>query len=651
MTFSDSNQQYEKAMEFWLAQGDQAKLSILEDLKENEWSIEYMVAQYGQRYEPIPMSFLKQEYKRLTLSPVRLDAKLQENLNATPLKNTLRRLSEQCLVQEALAELIDNVFDNFARKQSTLHQSDLTIAVHFLPALGGGYEEIILQENSGGIEKDELTPLVRLGETATAGATTIGAWGQGSKIACFAIASETEVFTCPPNKDPVCVYFPYGWLIEDHALYMNWDVGVYQAEGVNEGQTIFRFRQLQRQAREADVLSIKEYLEKIYSYKLRRLREAGISVSVVLEDLGEDVSYELQPTFTFDQLEEKYGFSWLPDYGPTRVRQTLTYEDPRDTERQRKLDITVVAGILHVSSATLGGVHMFGNGRLFTPQPEQGANVVFGVNVQGRQGKIRSYGPPLYRLVAFVFFEGEEGQSQFVPWAAPLKNRYNRNNQFHEQLVQLMYSVLYPYSLVCESCTPDQSRFFTQRWLDSSDEEKRKSLVNYFDELDKNLIEGIISHHTFDTDLDALPEYDAEAIGESAGAPFGFALSRTVKKFLQKLNDDKYDVDSTDFFISFFTRTSNELVAENNLITEETKDQQRLQVLLDEPPAPDHLNIEYMKGREQEARRRFEAGNLSVEPQEKEQLIKVLGLTETATVGDIAEALKAHVLETLETTS
>lgn len=428
MPLFDDTAEVANALQNWSALNDQARLAILQALEDHNWSRDFLREQYGRIYEAIPMTTLKTEYRRLSLTPSRSEAQLQNKINATPLKNTLQRLSEQSSVKEAIAELIDNVFDNFDRKRSQTNRTSLNVGIYFMQSTGQvGFNEIIFRENSGGANNDDLVPLVRLGDSVTTGAATIGAWGQGSKIACFSLASDIEIFTKTLDQPAACVYFPKGWLEKGNPLYDSWDVNIYHADKVADGETIFRFRQLRDHARNADIPGIKEYLEKVYSYKLSALRDKGLNVSIVLEDLAADIRYTVEPSFTLSELEHKIGFVWLPDYAPVKVTHELEYPDPLDSTVTRKLRVAVTAGLLQRSEATLGGVYMFGNDRLFTPEPEQGDNVAIGVMVQGRRAKVRKYGPPIYRLIAFIQFECEDGQSEMIPWAAPLKNRYNRN--------------------------------------------------------------------------------------------------------------------------------------------------------------------------------------------------------------------------------
>ena len=628
MPVSDDTAELENCMRTWSSLNDNAKLSLLQDLHDHNWNREYLIEEYGRRYEFMPMTVLKTDFKRLSLTPTRSEEQLQNKINATPLKNTLQRLSEQSSINEALAELIDNVFDNFDRKRDQTNRDTLSISVYFMQTPEeAGFSEIIFRENSGGANSDDLVPLVRLGDTVTAGAPTIGAWGQGSKIACFSLAREIEIFTKAVGQQAACVYFPKGWLEKGHPLYESWDVGVYRADKVPEGETSFRFRQLRDHARNANLDDIKNYLERIYSCKLSALRDKGITVSINLEDLSGDRQYTIEPSFTLLEIEKKIGFAWLPDYSPVRVTHELEYSDLSNSGVTRRLKVAVTAELLQKSEAGLGGVYMFGNSRLFTPQPEQGDNVAIGMSIQSKRGKIRKYGPPIYRMIAFVEFQCEDGQSEMIPWAAPLKNRYNRNNIFHEQLLQLLYSVLYPFSVICEGVSESQLPFFSQQWLQLTAETKKARLEAAFPDLSPEQVEGVARHHTFEHDLSNVSEYKFASIQSMTDAPFGYTVSTKVRNFLRKINDVSYNLSASDFFYGFFSRAINQMVAEN--IME-----------VDSLPDPAHLNMPFITMREAQAEvvTGYEAGTIRLEPEEKERYIRTLNLSDTASVTEIVEA-------------
>ncbi len=623
MVLRGDDAEYQEAIRFWEGQSDTNKRIILQTLVENSWDFEGVTEEYGSKIARIPLSVLQAEYKRLNLTPRRLEKEFRDPLKATPLKNTLKRLSQTCTAEEAIAELVDNVFDNFARKRHERTTDLLEIGIHFLSREGEHYDEIILRENSGGVRNDELLPLVRLGDSATAGARTIGAWGQGSKIACFALADEIEIFTHHPAHRPVCIHFPDGWLKEEHPRYKDWEVKVYEAEDVPSGTTVFRFCNLKTTARTADLTAIKKYLERIYSYKIQDWREQGTTIDIRLEDTLSDVSYEIEPVFTVDILEEERGFCWFPDYAPLEVTHVLESETPLGEKIEVK--VRMVCGILSDSKSDLGGVYMYGNKRLFTPKPETDERVGYGLDVQGRRGKIQKYRPSLYRLLTFVFFESEEQESEYIPWAAPLKNRYNPSNVFHDEIIQILYRIVYPYSLVCEGLEREMLPFFSKRW-DALGRQEKKNLVESFFGGDVNP-EEVVKYHIIEGNLDNLRQFPFEQVKGISDLPFGQVKSSTVKKFLEKVKDEKFNVGRREFFLAFFSGTVNRLVGEGVLD-------------IDLPaPDPDHINMEYIESCLEQMEQLYESGTIKLEMDEKEKLQKKLNLPEEASVAEIIDAL------------
>src|SRR2546425_4999635 len=128
----------------------------------------------------------------------------EEKLNS-PTKNVILNKANQLNVAEALAEILDNVFDNYERNTSA--PSKLEVEVIAYPPAGAVAGEIVIRENSGGIPADRILPLIQLGgsDRSLGG---IGAWGEGFKMAAFALGEEVEVFSSYPTEPPVAIVFP-----------------------------------------------------------------------------------------------------------------------------------------------------------------------------------------------------------------------------------------------------------------------------------------------------------------------------------------------------------------------------------------------------------------------------------------------------------
>ncbi len=624
MALGGNEKEYAESMEYWKKQSQGAQKIILRSLAENEWQIDEIIPRWGDWLEHVPLSFLKMEHKRLELTPKCTEEHLEEEIDATPLKNTLEKLSEQCAIGEAFAELVDNIFDNFERKGKPSGQESIQITFYFSSDNEDGFSEIILKENSGGVAREELIPLVRLGDSAVAESTSIGAWGQGSKIACFVIADSIDIFTYHSGDTPICIRFPNGWLKKSSPYYRTWDVKVYRAEDMEEGTTIFKFQNLKTRAQKADLDEIARYLGRIYSFRLESYAEEGIDVKVTLEDLLGDRVIQITPSFTLKTLEERHEFLWMPDYSPVQIEHSLRSSDQYG--REIEVDLIMVVGILRHGSRDLGGVYMYGNDRLFTPNPIQDGIIGIGVQVPGKRSRIRKYGPPLYRLVALLFFKCKPGQAEFIPWAAPLKNRYNPNNIFHDEILNIVYHVIFPYSQICEGVIETQLDFFSSKWLSMDASARLEKLRRYFQEVEDDFLRSVAETHSFDNDLDQIPHYGFESIKASTNLPFGLNKASKIKDFLKKVNDNSFDLEPKDFLIGFFSKSINEVFESTNFG-------------LTEAPDPAHLNYDFIAKRVTEASAVFETATLSLSIDNKEKLLKKLGLPDDTSATEIAKVL------------
>src|SRR5712692_1606822 len=90
---------------------------------------------------------------------------------ASPTKYVILNKAFQLNIREALAEILDNVFDSYQRNKPERLTVDI-IAYQPTDAASG---EILITETSGGIERQRIVPLIQLGfsERSVKG---IGAW-------------------------------------------------------------------------------------------------------------------------------------------------------------------------------------------------------------------------------------------------------------------------------------------------------------------------------------------------------------------------------------------------------------------------------------------------------------------------------------------
>lgn len=375
---------------------------------------------------------------------------------ASPTKDVIRNKASQIDVKEAIAEILDNIFDNFER--SAPSAKSLSIEIEVYPNTESVPAEIIFIENSGGIPQDRLLPLIQLGASDRAG-RGIGAWGEGFKMAGFALGKEIEVFTSFPGDDPFAIHFPLGWMDEHSPLWTEWKVEIYGVEEPpNDGTTVIRIKNLNDDVMEffgfsdgrapSTIRNLARYFGELYAEKVSRLTSNGNSVNIGLSYEGAVEGVEFLAPVE-QRLKKTLAFiPWLPP-----IRWDVEWKTHLDEVDQ---DVVLRARIYAGLNATEGfkeyspmdgdgpplpGVEMWGNGRKFSLKgmirdESVGWSYIWG----GSAGTNPASGASYRRLLIVVLFESED--SRFVPWAAPVKNDFNRRSEFYKEIQEtLAYAI------------------------------------------------------------------------------------------------------------------------------------------------------------------------------------------------------------------
>ncbi len=166
---------------------------------------------------------VKRDRQRFFKRPQKGDVINEEN--ASPTKYVILNKASQLNIREAFAEILDNIFDSYQRNKPDRLNIEI-VAYQPTDAAAG---EILFTESSGGIERQRIVPLIQLGfsERSVKG---IGAWGEGFKMAAFALGEEIEVFSTYPGEDPISIHFPRGWLDPRHSHWTRWKVNTYKID-------------------------------------------------------------------------------------------------------------------------------------------------------------------------------------------------------------------------------------------------------------------------------------------------------------------------------------------------------------------------------------------------------------------------------------
>lgn len=441
--------------------------------------------------EEITEEVVRKDRNRFHLLPRR--GELHDQKIASPTKYVIYNKARQLSVNEAIAEILDNIFDNFER--NVTKPSELTISVTAYPATETANGEIVIRENSGGIPEGRIGPLIQLGASARSEGG-IGAWGEGFKMAVFALGGEVEVFSSFSGEEPKAIHFPKNWLEPTNiALWTQWKVEIFKI-GSNpppDGSTIIRINSLHPQVLSAlglavDSIAAEEtvadgmsaYFGEIYSEKFHRLQAQGhkISISLTIGQANEDVVF-------FKPIEErlKENLAFLPWLRPIKWEREFSTQLAQEG-REARLKMTIYAGLAafdkysptYADDLSQPGVEMWGNGRKFSLQSRiKDESVGWGYSYAGSGGTNPSSNSSYRRLTLVAVFDAED--SRDIPWAAPVKNDYNRRSEFYAEIQAALAWSIKLFKNV-HNLLEFVQIVYSARWENLSDNEKLEVLFS-----------------------------------------------------------------------------------------------------------------------------------------------------------------------------
>lgn len=441
---------------------------------------------------PIKADEIRRDRQRYFARPVLGEVINEEE--ASPTKNVIRNKAQQLNLEQALAEILDNIFDNFQRNAP----HDLNVEIIAYPQTGASPGEIWITENSGGIEKKRIVPLIQLGLSERS-ARGIGAWGEGFKMAVFALGEEVEVVSYYPGETPIGIRFPRGWLDPKSSLWSKWKVNTYK---VNKnappvGTTSIRMNYVNPQILESLGLSttskrtfeqacneLAEYFGEVYAEKYHNLIAQAYGKITITITIGTATKQVVFKERVRDRLIQNLAFiPWLPP-----IHWNLTWEveveEPSDESKSRvaKLNVEIFAGIAaafnysQLYSPQLPGVEMWGNGRLFSLKGKiADESVGWGFKFGGSGGTNPESNASSRRMTIIALFTAED--SRDIPWAAPVKNDYNRRSEFYAEIRETFAKAIRLYK---DALRFLESRIliFSSEWVKLSDQDKLKILFD-----------------------------------------------------------------------------------------------------------------------------------------------------------------------------
>jgi len=468
--------------------------------------------------------FFRKEKKRLLNRPKERGKNKIKKLPAQPTKKVILNKAKRCSPKQAFCEILDNIFDNFEEEKG----EDLEVSIEIYDYMGT--DEIIIRENSGGINNEKQIPLVRLGEPKHVSEGSIGTWGEGFKIAAASLGKDVKVYTHYPGEQAVLIHIDEYWWDSD-----DWEVPVYSAEqkDLSEGSSIFIISKLNL-TRNISGSEMADYLGEIYGHKLKMYEDEGKNVTVKIS-AEEESEYTVTPKTIAEEEDLKNNFAFVPYFRPIEV-------DHKWKKGERELNAKFIIGLTPRQLQETSGVTMFGNGRRFAKAITD-KSLGYGSHPNSRLPRQH---PSIQRLHIFIFFNSSNPEN--IPWQAPLKDGYYSNNAFNSEIREAINKLAPRYVIYARHAKEHDIIPFSKEWESLSEEKRLDMLLPSVNEekreeyKDNKIIKELLNFR---------PDYNVHKIKRDEinldKIPFDESKAREIKKMIKYRNKSDTKIDDLDF--------------------------------------------------------------------------------------------------------
>lgn len=338
--------------------------------------------------------------------------------NLSPSKEAYQAIKADVTPVSAFKELVDNALDNWQRVLQGLDPLD--IEIEYWPEGPDQEERIVIRDDSGGVEEEDVKILFALGQTKKdriSGA--IGAYGVGAKKAIINLGNEATIKSRHLDAEKgFGFHIDEDWLRDDQ----DWKVEKVEFDDIDQGVTEITIRDLNNSwDRYRD--NLVDDLEDTYHYFLDPERGDGReSIDIIVREY--DRSGEVDSE---EYIKSAGGIDW--SYTPMDGLFPRRYEDielaSKSFDHSVKLHVTV--GLLRKADAESAGADIYCQGRkvLSAVRDDRAA---FGTGAgSSRLGK---FSGQHRRLKVVIEFE-TDGDARVLPWDAQKSDidPYNRVSQ------------------------------------------------------------------------------------------------------------------------------------------------------------------------------------------------------------------------------
>jgi hypothetical protein len=251
-------------------------------------------------------------------------------VDATPTKRIFYSIIADYDLNRSICELVDNGLDVWVRGKKA---KAITINI----VLNQAQQTITVEDNAGGLPKDDLRFIVGPGVTGTAPTDqTIGIFGVGTKRAVVALAQDIRITTRFAGDKTYQIAFDDAWIEDD-----SWWLPLVEVDSIPEGKTVVQLQRLRAEITPETIALLKDHLRATYAKFIS----------------NSDVTINLNG----DTLTAHYFKNWAypPKYEPRKYTGMLEGENGN-------IEVEAVAGLSRESSPATGeyGVYFYCNDRL-----------------------------------------------------------------------------------------------------------------------------------------------------------------------------------------------------------------------------------------------------------------------------------------------
>lgn len=352
--------------------------------------------------------------------------------NLSPSKEAYQAIKADVTPVSAFKELVDNALDNWQRVLKGLDPLD--IEIEYWPEGPDQEERIVIRDDSGGVEEEDVKILFALGMTKKEKISgAIGAYGVGAKKAIINLGNEATIKSRHVDAEKgFGFHIDEDWLRDD----TDWSVEKVEYDDVEEGVTEITIRDLNN-SWDRYRGNLVEDLQDTYQYFLDPERDDGresIDIIVREYDRSGDVAEE-------EYIEAAGGIDW--SFTPMDGLFPRRYEDiellSKDFDYTVKMHVTV--GLLREADAANAGADIYCQGRkvLSAVRDDRAA---FGTGAgSSRLGKYSGQ----HRRLKFVIEFETDGDGKDLPWDAQKSDidPYNRVSQAAQDWVRRIVKPYY----------------------------------------------------------------------------------------------------------------------------------------------------------------------------------------------------------------